>query len=497
MTHNISPIIEAVASGEPDFSTLKGVDVVKSADGSLFCMAGGESVIFKVLMDGSAFALKCYATTKQDLKERYEQLAIWSRTSDVIPSMTYLEDELFIIDNYGVQKSIDVLLYRWVEGVTLLEAIERSVEFYDSANLLKLCRNFTLLARQLVALPVAHGDLKPQNILVGDDGNMCLVDYDMAFWNEMPCRERVCTQWYQHPMAESWDENYAIAVIVVSLFLLSLEPQLFYQYHNGENIIIDTQKATHGGVFNKEIDALLAPYPTYKSLFEIVAAPSPVNRDIVPLLANLFGAKSPSCRVVDEQGILRRIVCPDGLYGFVDSDENLVVGCSYGDATPFDSGVAGVCLNGSWYLLDGTGRSAVEDVYDEVGAPAEGLVPVSKNRRWHYLNASTLRRVGSADYDYAYSFSDGFGLVRDENSFYFVDTHGEHSWGGRTFRFARPFVNGYAIVAEEGYFVMDTQGRRISDVFKKQLLNYDGKYVYYREEGTVVRSKCLSKNIVG
>lgn len=489
MTHNISPIIEAVASGESNFSTLRSIDVVKSADGSLFCMAGGESVIFKIQIEGSVFALKCYAVDKKDLKERYANLAVLSKRSDVIPSMTYLENELSIIDNYGVQRMVDVLVYRWVEGVTLLDAIEKCVGFYDTKALLKLCHSFIILSRKLLALSLTHGDLKPQNIVVAENGDMYLIDYDMAFFDRLPCERVVRTQWYQHPLAESWDEDYAVAVIVVSIFLLSLDPLLFHKYHNGENLIIDTHKITKSGMLNKEIHAMLVPYPNYMSLFEIISSSFHVKRDVAPLLANIFGEKPSCCKVIDNQGVLRRIVCQDGLYGFVDNEDKLVVGCCYGDATPFNDGVAGVCLNGSWYLFDATGRLAVNDVYDEVGVSESGMIPVSKNRRWYYISAYTFERLGAEDYDYVYPFSCGFGLVRVKNSFYFVDVNGERSFGACTFQFARPFVNGYAIVAVEGYFVIDVYGRRVSQITVERILDYDGRFLYYRDKDYNVTSK--------
>lgn len=488
MTNYISSIIEAVESVEHPFPMFQSFVADRNTDGSLFCVAGGEAVIFRAFIDGELFAVKCYTAEKKNRRARYDMLKEVSEKEGVIPEMTYLEGALSIIDNYGVQKSVDVLIYRWIEGVTLLEAIGKCVEFYDTTALLKLCHNFTLLARELVTLPITHGDLKPQNVVVNNHGGMFLIDYDMTFRENVPCDEVVRTQWYQHPLAESWDEHYAIAVVVVSIFLLSLDPLLFHKYHNGENIIIDTHKIINSGVLNKELHAMLIPYPNYMSLFEIISSAYPVKREIAPLLATVFGTKPPCCKVIDDKGVLRRIICEKGLYGFVDADDNLVVGCCYGDATPFNDGVAGVSLNGLWYIFDVTGRLAVNDKYDEVGVSESGRLPVSKNRRWYYLNSYTLKRSGTADYDYAYPLSCGFGLVRDKDIFYFIDMNGERLFGARTFCFARPFVDGYAIVADAGYFVIDVYGRRVSEVIDKRILNYDGMYIYYRDEDNIVRS---------
>lgn len=485
--NNISNIIEAVELGEHGFSTLKGVELERCADGGVFCIAGGESVILKAIIEGELFAIKCYTVKRVGLKERYDMLRELSRQDNFVIDMTYLENELLVIDNYGVQRSVDVLLYRWVEGVTLMQSIERCIEFYDVKTLLILCRRFILFARKVLSLPITHGDIKPQNIIVCDNGSMVLIDYDMSFTDSVPCVDVVRTQWYQHPKSDVWDEDYSLAVIGVSIFLLSLDPLLFHKYHNGENIILDAHKITNSGVINRDILSLLEPYPNYMALFEEISSSRSTKCSISGLLANIFGEKPLECTVIDDKGVLRRVVCEKGLYGFVDSSDNLVVGCCYGDATPFNDGVAAVSLHGAWYIFGEMGICATQEVYEEVGVSNDGVIPVCKDRRWFYISSYTFNPICDNSYDYAYPFSCGVGLVRSEDRFFFIDVSGNSLFGAKTFKYARPYVGGYAVVCDDKYYVIDVYGRQVVCEMSERILSYDGKSLSYRDGDNGVR----------
>ena len=64
----------------------------------------------------------------------------------------------------------------WVEGITLDKYIRTHID--DKYELSLLAYQFSRLAMWLIPQPFAHGDLKPDNILVQGDGTLVLVDYD-------------------------------------------------------------------------------------------------------------------------------------------------------------------------------------------------------------------------------------------------------------------------------------------------------------------------------
>ena len=64
----------------------------------------------------------------------------------------------------------------WVEGKTLDKYLRENLD--DKYALEMLAYRFSQLSQWLILQPFAHGDLKPDNILVREDGMLVLVDYD-------------------------------------------------------------------------------------------------------------------------------------------------------------------------------------------------------------------------------------------------------------------------------------------------------------------------------
>jgi DNA-binding helix-hairpin-helix protein with protein kinase domain len=94
-----------------------------------------------------------------------------------------------------------------------------------------LARNFDILCGELLAQEWAHGDLKPENIVVASDGGMTPVDCD-AMWIPAFAGRRACelgTPPYRHPERdESWFDkridDYSIKFISAALHALALDP---------------------------------------------------------------------------------------------------------------------------------------------------------------------------------------------------------------------------------------------------------------------------------
>jgi tRNA A-37 threonylcarbamoyl transferase component Bud32 len=69
-------------------------------------------------------------------------------------------------------------LSRWVEGERLDRALARALDLGDEDGLLKLCRAAAELAASFHASDHAHGDLKPQNIIIDTSGRLVAIDLD-------------------------------------------------------------------------------------------------------------------------------------------------------------------------------------------------------------------------------------------------------------------------------------------------------------------------------
>jgi TPR repeat protein len=119
----------------------------------------------------------------------------------------------------------------WIEGKTLDKYLRDNINDKYSLEIL-VCR-FSQLAKWLIPQPFAHGDLKPDNILVRADGTLILVDYDGMYFPVMKgqkARELGSTN-FRHPLrtVNDFDEHiddFSFVLILLSIKAVSLDPWL-------------------------------------------------------------------------------------------------------------------------------------------------------------------------------------------------------------------------------------------------------------------------------
>ena len=176
---------------------------------------GNSAAIFEVLADdGRHLRLKCYTRPKEIL--------------DAIYGDRLLKDELYVFTgDTGVW--IDVVADEWIEGVTLGEAVREAAAAADTERLATLAERFDSMARGMLARDWAHGDLKPDNIIVTPDGGLQMIDFDAVYLPQlrrMRSRELGTAAW-QHPSRSYSDydrhlDDYPIALISTLLHALAV-----------------------------------------------------------------------------------------------------------------------------------------------------------------------------------------------------------------------------------------------------------------------------------
>ena len=201
--------------------------------------SGNFAVVFKMQnpKTGETFALKCFTQDQDGRAEAYRQIMEEMRyvRSPYFLNLQYIERGIWAGD-YDWDEGFPVVLMPWVEGEPLDQHIIRLART-NPERLHLVAYEFSVMASWLVNQPFAHGDIKPDNILVRTDGAMVLVDYDGLFVPSMlgtPSRE-AGTPAFRHPNRPTmpFDEridDFPLASINLSLYLIALQPELLQKY---------------------------------------------------------------------------------------------------------------------------------------------------------------------------------------------------------------------------------------------------------------------------
>ena len=130
----------------------------------------------------------------------------------------------------------------WIEGETMETYI--AANYTDTHAMAMLCYRFCKMAAWLRSQSFAHGDIKPDNIMVCPDGTLTLVDYDGMFVPAMKGQKSptIGTKDFSHPLRtiDDFDEtidDFALASIALSLKAISLNPSLLQTYGASDRLL--------------------------------------------------------------------------------------------------------------------------------------------------------------------------------------------------------------------------------------------------------------------
>ena len=100
------------------------------------------------------------------------------------------------------------------------------------------------MSQWLIPQPFAHGDLKPDNILVREDGTLVLVDYDGMYVPAMKGQKarELGSPDFRHPLRteDDFDEHiddFSIASIALALKAIALKPVLWNEFGGNDRLL--------------------------------------------------------------------------------------------------------------------------------------------------------------------------------------------------------------------------------------------------------------------
>ena len=241
----ISEYLAAIREAKDNLDTLSHLVPVLDKYGEPYRSSGAFAVVFKMKDEqtGKCYALKCFTEEQEGRAEAYRQIAEEFEfvDSSYITSVKYLEKELFV-DSNCEDEEFPVLLMDWIEGETMETYI--AANYTDTHTMAMLCYRFCKMAAWLRSQSFAHGDIKPDNIMVRPDGTLTLVDYDGMFVPAMKGQKSptIGTKDFSHPLRtiDDFDEtidDFALASIALSLKAISLNPSLLQTYGASDRLL--------------------------------------------------------------------------------------------------------------------------------------------------------------------------------------------------------------------------------------------------------------------
>ena len=176
----ISQYVESILSAEDNFDKLTNLRPVLGADGKPVMTSGNFAVVFKMKdsQTGKLYAVKCFLKDQPNRAESYKMIAdeLENVSSTFLTKFKYLDKELFVDSNNTDETEFPVLQMDWIDGVNLDQYLRQHLG--DQYALRMLAYQFSKLVMWLMPQPFAHGDIKPDNIMVRSDGSLVLIDYD-------------------------------------------------------------------------------------------------------------------------------------------------------------------------------------------------------------------------------------------------------------------------------------------------------------------------------
>ena len=297
----ISEYLAAIRDAHDNLDKLSHLVPVMDKYGEPYRSSGAFAVVFKMKDEqtGKCYALKCFTEEQEGRAEAYRQIAeeLEFVDSPYITSVKYLEKEIFV-DSNCEDEEFPVLLMDWIEGETMETYI--AANYTDTHAMSMLCYRFCKMAAWLRSQSFAHGDIKPDNIMVRPDGTLTLVDYDGMFVPAMKGQKSptIGTKDFSHPLRtiDDFDEtidDFALASIALSLKAISLDPSLLQTYGASDRLLfsaadyLDLSKsktftALQGLLADEEAKTLL-------SMFLLASA----KKNLSMCSFRLFGVQKP------------------------------------------------------------------------------------------------------------------------------------------------------------------------------------------------------------
>lgn len=322
--------------------TLDQIEVCRDEQGKMCYTAGNSAVVFRIRHQGMIRSLRCYTRPTPHLREIYGE--------------RFLPRELYLYTSPSEGEWVDVVLGDWIEGITLHDAIRQAAAEGDAGRLKTLAVTFASFAAALLTDNRAHGDLKPENLILTPEGRLEEIDFDAVYLSSFaghPSPE-LGTAAYQHPARTAADfdsslDDYPAALICTALYALSLDASLLDR-HPSDGVLFTPSKIA----VDPALQEVLSLFETHGlalqyRIAKLLHSPSLRLPELADLLARLADNTPPTTETPE-------LYAENGLWGYRTADR-IVIPPLYNCGFDFTEGLAAVRLGQSWHYIDTAGRT--------------------------------------------------------------------------------------------------------------------------------------------
>ena len=176
----------------------------------------------------------------------------------------------------------------------------------------------------------------------------------------------------------------------------------------------------------------------------------------------------------EREGI--RLVLKDGKYGFINSNNKVVIKPQFDDAFNFKNGHAIIKIDGKFGFVNLNGKIVVEPKYDKVFNFSNNIASVSKDNKFGYVN-EIGKEIVPINYDKAFDFeNNGLGRVQLNNKEGKFDKQGTLVIPIEYQRVYREKFGLTLVKKDNKYGYVNTKGKLIIPIIYDDAFDFDKNY---------------------
>ena len=231
---------------DPSLAGFKTIDGIVGPE----CYSGGFCLVFPVTNGSDKYAFRVWHTEIDGIKDRLAKIASYlsSHKSPYFVDFDFVSKGLRVPTEDSTQ-DIEAIKMKWVNGKNLSQYLEYLInesgltEDEVKQQISNLADKFLEMVKTLHGMGISHGDLQHGNIMVDENLNLILVDYDSVFVPTFAGEIQVTSGMaaYQHPIrknglyeATAKDDYFSERVIYLSLLALAENPSIWESLKDDE-----------------------------------------------------------------------------------------------------------------------------------------------------------------------------------------------------------------------------------------------------------------------